>query len=272
VKPAGFNQTNSAQTIFYLLCGLIFLYLIFPILIVIPISFSSSSYLEFPPRGFSLRWFINFFTRRDWLSATLLSVKVALMVTIFSTLLGIPASFALARSKFFGKDWVYAFILSPMIVPLIITAIAIYFLYAKLKLIGSSFGLVLGHSTLAIPKVVIILIATLQTFDETLEKASMSLGANPLRTFFKVTLPVIRPGVISAAVFAFITSFDELIITMFICGAKSVTLPKRMWDGIRLEIDPTIAAVSSFIIFVSILILFLAEFFRRRGERMVSQP
>jgi putative spermidine/putrescine transport system permease protein len=245
---------------------MIFAYLIFPIFIVIPISFSSSSFLEFPPPGFSFRWFENFFQRRDWVSATILSVKLAAMTTVFATALGIPASFALARHKFPGKNWVYAFILSPMIVPIIITAIAIYFFYAKLRFIGSILGMVFAHSTLAIPKVIIILTATLQTFDRTLEKASMNLGAGPFRTFRKVTLPIIRPGVISAALFAFITSFDELIITMFICGTKSTTLPKRMWDGMRLEIDPTIAAVSSFVIVISILVLFAAEFFRRRGE------
>ncbi len=263
--------SHSSQTIFYFICALVFFYLMFPIFIVIPISFSSSSYLEFPPRGFSLRWFENFFSRPDWTSATLLSLRVALMTTVFSCLLGIPASFALARTKFFGKDWVYAFIISPMVVPIIITAIAIYFLYAKLKLVGWSLGLVLAHSTLAIPKVVVIMTATLQTFDRTLEKASMNLGASPLRTFFKITLPIIRPGVISASLFAFVTSFDELIITMFICGTKAVTLPKRMWDDIRLEIDPTIAAVSTILIFISMFILFLGEFYRRRSERLIQK-
>ena len=267
MKPLEHHRSNPAQTVFYLFCGLILLYLIFPLFIVVPISFSSSSYLAFPPPGFSLRWFENFFGRRDWVSATIISLKIALMATFFSTLLGIPASFALSRSRFRGKNWVYAFILSPLIVPVIITAVAIYFFFAKLKFVGSTVGIAMAHSVLAIPKVIVIVTATLQTFDETLEKAAMNLGASPLRTFFKVTLPMIRPGVISAALFAFITSFDELILTMFICGTRSTTLPKRMWDGIRLEIDPTIAAVSTFIIFVSILILFVAEFVRRRQER-----
>jgi len=254
----------AGNIVFYLICGLILTYLILPIFIVVPISFSSSSYLKFPPDGFSLRWYSNYMNSRLWVSSTILSLKVAFLTTLFSTLIGVPASIALVRHRFKGRTVLFGLIMSPLVVPIIISAIAIYFLFSDLRLIGSVAGLVLGHSLLAFPKVVVVVTATLKGFDVNLEHAAMNLGANPLRTFKEITFPIIRPGVISGALFAFITSFDELIITMFICGT-SLTLPKRMWDGLRLEIDPTIASVSTILIVISILLLLGIEMMRRRG-------
>jgi putative spermidine/putrescine transport system permease protein len=245
------------------IAGLVLFYLILPILVVIPLSFSSASYLSFPPPGFRLHWYRNFFTRADWISSAWLSIWVGLAVTVLATALGTPASVALVRGRFAGKGLVNAFILSPLIVPGIIVAIGIYFFYARLGVVGNPIALVLAHTCLAVPFVVINVSATLYGFDERLEYAAMSLGA-----FRQVTLPLIRPGVLAGSLFAFITSFDELIVALFVSGTTAVTLPRRMWDGIRFEIDPTIAAVSTILVAFSGALLLTAELLRRRSERL----
>jgi putative spermidine/putrescine transport system permease protein len=250
------------------IAGLVLFYLILPILVVIPLSFSSASYLSFPPPGFSLHWYRNFFTRADWISSAWLSIWVGLAVTVLATALGTPASVALVRGRFAGKGLVNAFILSPLIVPGIIVAIGIYFFYARLGVVGNPIALVLAHTCLAVPFVVINVSATLYGFDERLEYAAMSLGASPWGAFRQVTLPLIRPGVLAGALFAFITSFDELIVALFISGTTAVTLPRRMWEGIRFEIDPTIAAVSTILVAFSGALLLTAELLRRRSERL----
>jgi putative spermidine/putrescine transport system permease protein len=250
------------------IAGLVLFYLILPILVVIPLSFSSASYLSFPPPGFSLHWYRNFFTRADWISSAWLSIWVGLAVTVLATALGTPASVALVRGRFAGKGLVNAFILSPLIVPGIIVAIGIYFFYARLGVVGNPIALVLAHTCLAVPFVVINVSATLYGFDERLEYAAMSLGASPWGAFRQVTLPLIRPGVLAGSLFAFITSFDELIVALFVSGTTAVTLPRRMWEGIRFEIDPTIAAVSTILVAFSGALLLTAELLRRRSERL----
>jgi putative spermidine/putrescine transport system permease protein len=250
------------------LAALVFLYLLFPILIVIPLSFSSGNYLSFPPPGFSLRWYENFLGRSDWLEATWLSVWIGSAVTALATALGVPTAIALVRGKFRGKGLVVGFIMSPIIAPVIIVAIGIYFFYARLGLIGNPLGLVIAHTCLAVPFVVINVAATLQGFDERLEQAAMNLGATPWRTFGQVTLPIIRPGILSGAVFAFITSFDELVVALFVSGSTAVTLPRKMWDSIRFEIDPTIAAASSLLVALTAVLFIVAELLRRRSEKL----
>jgi ABC-type spermidine/putrescine transport system permease subunit II len=177
------------------------------------------------------------------------------VVMVLGTTLGTWASMALVRGKFRGKNLIYAFIISPMVIPAIIIALGGYFLLASLKLIGSQIGVILLHTVGSIPYVVIIVSNTLKNFDINLEKASAILGANRLRTFFKVTLPMIRTGIFSAAFFAFLHSFDELIITLFVGGTRVVTLPRRMWEGLRMELDPTLAAVASILTLFSICML-----------------
>jgi putative spermidine/putrescine transport system permease protein len=258
------------EILFYLFCGLILLFLVLPLFIVLPISLSSSKYLEFPPRGFSLQWYKNFFGTKEWVMATLNSLKIATMTSFLASLLGIPAALTLARQKFRGKQLIYSFLLLPMILPVIIVAIAVYFHFVKLKILGNIYALTLAHTILALPVVLITVSASLQGFDQSLEYAAMSLGANRLKTFFKVTFPIIRPGVISGALFAFITSFDEIVVAIFLSGYRAVTLPRHMWSSIREEIDPTIAAVSSLLIFTSIFLLLSVTYIRRRGEKLRS--
>lgn len=253
-----------------LVAGTVLLYLMVPIFIVVPLSFSSGVYLSFPPPSFSLRWYARFFTDPAWISAAWLSIRIGLAVTLLAVLLGTPAAFALARGRLRGARLINGFILTPVIVPGIIVAVGVYFFYARIGLIGTPIGLILAHTCLAVPFVVINVSATLYGFDERLEHAAMSLGASPWATFREITLPLIRPGVLAGAVFAFITSFDELLVALFVSGSSAVTLPRRMWDQIRFNIEPTIAAISTLMITLTTLLLFLAEMLRRRSAQLRS--
>jgi putative spermidine/putrescine transport system permease protein len=251
--------------------GAVFCYLIFPIVIVVPLSFSAGTYLRFPPPGFGLRWYRNFFERSDWIDAAWLSLWIGLAVMVLATILGTPAAMALVRSRFRGRDLVNSFIISPLIAPAIIVAISIYFFYARLGMIGNPISLVIAHTCLSVPFVVINVSATLYGFDERLEYAAMSLGATRWRTFWQVTFPIIRPGVLAGALFAFITSFDELVVALFVSGTTAVTLPRKMWESIQFEIDPTIAAVSTMLVAVTGALFFTAELLRRRAERLRTE-
>jgi putative spermidine/putrescine transport system permease protein len=240
------------------------LFLAAPLAVVVPISFSAAKYLTFPPPGWSLQWYERYFGSREWMSATVRSFEVALLTTLAATVVGTAAALALRR-PFRGRSLVRLIILAPMVVPVIILAIGIYGLYAKLRMIGTLHGLVLAHTVLALPFVVVVVSATLAGFDSTLELAAQNLGANRWRTFRFVTLPLIRPGLVSAALLAFITSFDEVVVAIFVSGTQSATLPKQMWDGIRTEIDPTVAAVSTLLIGVTAAVICISAVVRLRA-------
>jgi putative spermidine/putrescine transport system permease protein len=240
-----------------------------PLAVVLPISFSAAKYLTFPPPGWSLQWYARYFGSREWMSATVRSFEVAVLTTAAATAVGTAAALAL-REPFRGRSLVRLIVLAPLVVPVIIVAIAIYGLYAQLKLVGTLSGLVLAHTVLALPFVVVIVSATLHGIDETLELAAQNLGANRWHTFRLVTLPLIRPGVVSAALLAFITSFDEVVVAIFVSGTQAATLPKQMWDGIRTEIDPTVAAVSTLLIAVTTTVVAAITLVRRRAEEDVA--
>jgi len=250
--------------LFYLWCGFVFLFLVAPIFVVVPISFSSSRFLQFPPPGFSLQWYEHYFTSREWIESTVTSFEVACVTCVLATVFGTILAVVLVKAKLPGRNLIYGLAVSPMIFPFIISAIALYFFYSRLHMVGSKSGVIIAHTILAIPYVLIIVSAALKGFDETLERASLSLGANPLKTFVLVVLPIIRPAVIFGALFAFIISFDEAVIIIFIAGIHAVTLPKRMWDGIRLEIDPTIAAVATLLIGFSIILMITIALSRKK--------
>jgi putative spermidine/putrescine transport system permease protein len=224
-------------------------FLILPVTVIFPLSFSASPYLEFPPRGWSLQWYRNYLGRPDWTGATLLSLKVGVATSMLATCIGTLAAFGFTRHQFRGQNLLLGLVLSPILMPGIIVAVAVF--YARIGLVGNPLGLVLAHTVLAIPFVVLTVTASLKVFDRTLELAGMSLGGSPLYTFVRVTLPLIRPGILSGAIFAFVTSFDELIVALFVSGTTSVTLPRRMWDGVRVELDPTIAAVAAVLVAAS---------------------
>ena len=249
----------------YVGSGAVLVFLIVPILIIIPMSFGSALSLEFPPRSLSLQWYVKYFTTPAWLRATGTSFQVALGTMILATALGTLAAFGLVRRRFVGRDLLLALILSPLIIPGIVIAVAIYLVFARVHLVGSPLGLVLAHTVLALPLVVVNVAATLQGFDESVERAAMSLGAGPIRTFRYVTFPLIRPGIVAGALFAFMASFDEVIVAIFLSGRTATTLPKRMWDSVLLETDPTIAAISTMLIILAMLVLVLPTLGRGRS-------
>lgn len=238
--------------------ALVFLFLMAPLIVVVPISFSSSAYLQFPPPGWSLRWYEAYFSDRVWMDATFRSINIAFWTMLIATFLGTLLSFSLVRGRYTGKWFVNQVSIWPLVVPVIIYSIAAYALFAQMRMVGDWRAIVLGHSVHAIPYVVIIVSAALRTFDIAQENAAMSLGASRTQAILRITLPQIRPSLISAAFLAFISSFDELVIAMFL-GGSNMTLPKKMFDNILNEIDPTIAAVSVVQIVLATIILFIVS-------------
>jgi putative spermidine/putrescine transport system permease protein len=226
-------------------CAAVSVFLVAPTLVLVPMSFSSGRTLAFPPPGFSLRWYENLFGEPVWRFASLTSVRVAMLTAILATALGTAAAFGLERGRFGGRRVVNALILSPMIVPLIIVAIGMYAVFVGWGLLGSVAGLVIGHTVLALPLVVVNVVAGLRTMDRDLETASLSLGASPLRTFWHVTLPALLPGILAGALFAFITSWDEVVVAIFLTSPLVNTLPALMWEQVNTEIDPTVAAAAN---------------------------
>ena len=262
------NKNHWFEFGFYCLCGLILIFLVLPLFIVIPISFSSASFLQFPPEEFSLKWYRNFFGSEIWMRALWNSVKIAIMSSLIATVLGVMAALALTRYKFKGKNLIFSFLISPMIIPVIIIAIGAFFQFSRLRLVGNYYTIVLAHAVISVPIVLITISAALQVFDRSLEYAALSLGASPLVTFFKVTFPIIRPGVISGALFAFITSFDEVVISFFLSTYRSITLPRHMWSSLREQIDPTIAASSSLLIVTAVFLLIFVSILAKRAEQL----
>ena len=246
------------------------LFLILPNLIVVPVSFSPKTTLEFPPSGVSTRWFEKYLTHGVWMRATLNSFQIAFFTTLISVTLGSLAAYGLIRGRFGGKRFWNSFFLIPIIIPHLIIAIAIYKLFADLGLLGTVPGFVIGHSMIAIPFVITIMSAALRGIDADLESAARGLGANRFRALWHVTCPLALPGIVSSALFSFLVSFDELMIAMFISSPTVMTLPKKLWDGIRLELDPTLAAVSTLLVVVSVVVLALAAVSKRLMDKRTS--
>ncbi|MEI5680833.1 ABC transporter permease [Mesorhizobium sp. CCNWLW179-1] len=237
------THSNKWRPLIYVWTALVLFFLMLPLLVVIPISFSSASYLQFPPPQWSLRWYQAFFNDPVWIDAAIRSTKIAIAATTLATIVGTMLAFSLVRGNFTGRAAISQFASTPIIVPTIIYAVAINGAFAKLRLIGEWYGIALAHAVLAIPYVVLIVSAALRTVDPALEQAAAGLGASQLTAIRRITLPLIRPAMISGMFLAFISSFDELVVAMFLGGAN-VTLPKKMFDNIVNAIDPTIAAVS----------------------------
>ena len=241
---------------------LLVIFLIAPMLVLVPMSFSSSSTLEFPPPGFSLQWYEKL-TTQLWTSSAITSLQVASLTAFFATLLGTPAAFGLVRGRFPGRNLVYALILSPTIVPLVIIGIAMLAVFVNLRIAGTVPGLVVAHTVLALPFVVINVGASLRTMDRNLELASMNLGAGPLKTFRYVTLPQILPGVLAGALFAFIFSWDEIVVAIFLTSPFVRTLPVVMWGQVRTQVEPTLAALATLLALLSVIVFLLAAVVQR---------
>ena len=280
---------------FRAICALIFLFLMAPVLIVIPLSFNVEPYFTFTekmlaldPEGYSLRWYDSLLTfgmqnpdaPRDigwwgdawrnatWVNAARNSVIIGVFSTLLATVLGTVAALGLSRPEMPYRRAVMAILLSPMIVPIIITATGLFFFYSMTGLASTYTGVILAHATLGIPFVIITVTATLVGFDASLTRAAASLGAPPATTFFRITMPLILPGVISGALFAFVTSFDEVVVVLFVAAVDQQTIPRQMWNGIREQISPAILAVATILVVVSIALLTVVELLRRRSERL----
>ena len=258
-------------------CGLVFFFLIAPLFVILPLSFNAEQYIHFSakmlaldPEGFSLRWYEDMIygTKNPWGLATKNSLIIAFFATIGSTLLGTVAALGLSSRHMPYKAAFMALLISPMIVPLIISGTAIFFFMAKVGLAATHTGIIIAHIILGTPFVVITVTATLTGFDHSVTRAAASLGSNPVNTFRKITLPLIMPGVISGALFAFVASFDEVIVVLFLAGLENTTIPIQMWVGLREQLSPTILAVATCLIVMSTLILVSAELLRRRSDRL----
>ena len=281
--------------IYLIICVLIFIFLIAPILVVIPLSFNAQPYFTFTekmlkldPTGFSLRWYDLLLTfgmqapegirneswwadawaNAQWINAARNSIIIGFFATILATALGTLAALGLSRPEMPFRRIIMAVLISPMIVPIIITATGMFFFYSSVGLANSYIGIILAHATLGIPFVIITVTATLVGFDHSLTRSAASLGANPRVTFFKITMPLILPGVISGALFAFVTSFDEVIVVLLVAAHDQQTIPRQMWNGIREQISPAILSVATILIIFSILLLTTVELLRRRSEKL----
>ncbi|MBU2645995.1 ABC transporter permease [bacterium] len=253
----------------WIVAGSAVFFLIVPILLLVVMSFGSAEIIEFPPSRFSFDQYRMFFAHPAWQSAVSNSLLVASLTAVVATVLGLMASLGLVWGKFKGKGFMNAFILSPMIVPLIVLGLAYYVSLVKLDLLGTRLGLIIAYTPLALPFTVLPISATLRGFDRRLEHAALNLGANRFQTFMKITLPIIRPGVLTGAIFAFMIAFDEVVIALFICGSDAITLPKKMWDVIRYEIEPMLPAISTLLLLLALVVLLLIGFLQNRlAKRM----
>lgn len=262
------NNPHGKMRIFVPFCGaLIFLFVCMPILITLPMSFSDSNTLQFPPTGFSLRWYESFFYSSVWIQAMVTSLQLAAVSSVIALVLGSLAAYGLVRGDFAGSVGLEAHFMAPMIIPNIITAIAMYFVFAKLDMLGTFAGLVIAHALVAIPFVITVVTGAIRAFDVRIEQSARSLGAKWPRILFSIVIPNIYPALFIAWIFSFIISFDEVILTYFLSGTY-VTIPKRMFTQLQEQVDPTITAVSSLLIAFSLLLLLAAA---RLSARLVSE-
>lgn len=244
--------------------ALIAIFLLAPTLVVIPLSVTERTLLRWPPRGFDLRWYDALFTDPEWRDAAITSLEVGLWTALLATVLGTLVALGLTRGRFRGRELTNMLVLSPIIVPGVIVAIGTYFVFVRLGIVGTQRGLVAAHTVLALPLVVVSVTNSLRSFDRDLERAAQSLGAGPMRTFLRVTLPLIAPGVAAGALFAFITSWDEIVVALFVTSPSVRTLPVVIFNQINSGVDPTVAAAATLLIAVTVLALAVALFARRR--------
>ena len=280
---------------FRVICGLVFMFLMLPILVVLPLSFNVSPYfsftegmLAFDPEAYSLRWYKDILTNgmkipdapvdwawisdtwnnSQWMRAIRNSFFIGICATLLSTAFGTLAAVGLSRDEMPYRRLIMSILISPMIVPLVITAAGMFFFYSKVQLSQTYLGVIMAHAVLGTPFVIITVTATLVGFDKSLVRAANSLGAGPITTFFKVQMPLIIPGVISGGLFAFITSFDEVVAVLFLASPEQRTIPRQMWSGIREQISPTILAVATLLVILSVILLTVIELLRRRSDRL----
>lgn len=249
-------------------CGIVAAFLVAPSLVVIPLSFSDRASFRVPPSGWSMRWYSNLLDDPSWLSAIESSLRVGLLSALVATVAGTTAAIALTRSKFRFQKFIHSTLLAPMIAPVIILAIGIYYIYIRVGLLGTTIGFVIAHSVLALPLVLIPVMTSLQGYDRRLDDAAAICGANNFATFRQITLPLIAPGVAAGAIFAFATSFDEVVISLFIQSPYMQTLPVKMYTSVTREIDPTVAAAGTIILVLSTSLVILGTYYNLRRNRV----
>ena len=259
--------SHGARLWLYVAAILVMIFLVVPTLLVIPMSFSASQYLEFPPRQWSLRWYQSYFNSASWMQATATSLKAGVLTALVATPLGTLAAYGLLVSRVRYAGALTMLLITPMVVPVILIGIGVFYAYVRLKLVNTLTGLVLAHSMLAIPVVMMVVSSSLKGFDMNQERVARSLGASRTYAFLRVTLPQIRFSVITGAVLAFLTSFDEIVVSLFISGGENSTLTRNMFNSLRDQVDPTIAAISTLIVVVTSLLLVLTQFMGRQRRR-----
>ena len=276
MSPSYLTGPEKAGRWFYLFfCACVFFFLIFPIFVIIPLSFNKIPYFTFTPEmlklqaeGFSLRWYNEFFTSREWQNAVKNSFFIAIMATLIASTLGTLAALGLSRPYMPYRNIIMGILISPLIVPIVISAVGMFFFFAKIGIAKTYIGAILGHAVLGTPFVVITVTATLSGFNYNLVRAAQNLGASSWLTFRRIILPIVAPGIISGTLFAFVTSFDEVVVILFVGGYKQQTITVQMWSGIREQISPTILAAATLFLCISVLLLITLELLRRRTQRI----
>ena len=275
MRGAVFGWERAWAAALRVIVALSLFFLVFPLFVIAPLSFNALPYFTFTPEmlsldpaGYSAQWYREFFTDPNWQGAVRNSFVIAVCSTIIATSLGTLAALGLSRPYMPFRAALMALLISPMIVPLIISAAAMFFFYSRINLQGTFVGVILAHAALSTPFVVITVTATLSGFDQSLIRAAQSMGATPATAFFRVIVPLILPGVISGALFAFITSFDEVVVVLFVGSYEQRTIPWQMFSGIRERISPTILAAATILVCLSVLLLTTLEWLRRRNERL----
>jgi putative spermidine/putrescine transport system permease protein len=255
----------------WMLAVLTVVFLLAPIVVIIAVSFNSTALFTFPPPHWSLRWYMSLWDSRSWREAGIFSLALASLVALAALCLGVPAAYGLARDRFRGRKLVEGLLISPTVVPSIVLALGLYMLFSPLHLIGTPLGLFLAHTLLALPVVLIIVGAACRRLNPTIELAARSCGATFLKAFWLVVVPAIRPAIISAGAFAFLTSFDEVVLNLFLGGPRTTTLPKKIWESVKFELDPALTAVSTILIAVSIVALLVSMVPKRAASSRATR-
>ena len=265
------SRADYSRRSLWVVAGIVIVFLAAPTFFIIPVSFTEEGFLTWPPKGFSLQWYETLLADSSpYPAAFLRSVLVALFAGFFAMLIGVPAAFMLVRKQFFGKSAIFAFLVSPIITPHIILAVSLFYLFARLHLIGTYLGLILGHTVITMPYVIVTVMAVIKNYDLRLDQAAWTLGAGKLKTLWFVTFPIIKGGLIAAFMFAFIISFDELTMAIYLTGGEFATLPKHMWVDAIMRVNPTLAAVATLMLLFMTAIILVSEFLRRRSVRKIS--
>jgi mannopine transport system permease protein len=264
-RPA--RASRLSRMVLYAAVTTILIFLILPTLIVVPMSLNSDQYLAFPPRSWSLTWYVAYFGDSEWVAATLFSLRIAALTAVAATILGTCAALALVRGELGGLGWLNALTLAPMIVPHIVVAVALYLQFASWGLTGNTLGFVIAHTVLTVPYVVLTVSASLYRLDPALEMAALNLGASRFAAFYRVTLPLILPGVATGTAFAFIISLDEAVVSFFLSGATTKTLTRKLFEDIDYSLSPVIAAASTLLVLLSLVVMGVVEVARRAASR-----